>query len=62
MKIITKATDGQIQSGIHEEPYDPVSIQRREKVREAMLYAWMSYEKYAWGKDELQVFLQCNIS
>ncbi|GLT28719.1 hypothetical protein SLA2020_036300 [Shorea laevis] len=33
---------------------DPVSIERREKVKEAMLHAWTSYEKYAWGKDELQ--------
>ncbi|KAJ1429223.1 Six-hairpin glycosidase-like superfamily [Sesbania bispinosa] len=27
---------------------------RREKVKEAMLHAWGSYEKYAWGQDELQ--------
>ncbi|KAF7806683.1 mannosyl-oligosaccharide 1,2-alpha-mannosidase MNS1-like [Senna tora] len=33
---------------------DPVSIQRREKVKDAMLHAWTSYEKYAWGMDELQ--------
>ncbi|KAI9112575.1 hypothetical protein K1719_016498 [Acacia pycnantha] len=54
MKGNMKATDGQIQSGIHDEPYDPVSIQRREKVKDAMLHAWTSYEKYAWGTDELQ--------
>lgn len=35
---------------------DPVSVERREKVKEAMLHAWTSYEKYAWGRDELQVF------
>ncbi|XAR74047.1 Mannosyl-oligosaccharide 1,2-alpha-mannosidase [Bertholletia excelsa] len=36
-------------------PYDhPLDIQRREKVKNAMLHAWSSYEKYAWGKDELQ--------
>ncbi|KAL8122768.1 mannosyl-oligosaccharide 1,2-alpha-mannosidase MNS1-like [Apium graveolens] len=33
---------------------DPISVQRREKVKGAMLHAWTSYEKYAWGKDELQ--------
>ncbi|KAI4355898.1 hypothetical protein L6164_004626 [Bauhinia variegata] len=33
---------------------DPIDIQRREKVKEAMLHAWTSYEKYAWGQDELQ--------
>ncbi|KAK7265209.1 hypothetical protein RJT34_32825 [Clitoria ternatea] len=33
---------------------DPISLQRREKVRDAMLHAWTSYEKYAWGKDELK--------
>ncbi|GMI97539.1 ALPHA-MANNOSIDASE IB, alpha-mannosidase 1 [Hibiscus trionum] len=33
---------------------DPVSIERRQKVKDAMLHAWSSYEKYAWGKDELQ--------
>lgn len=34
---------------------DPIDIQRREKVKEAMLHAWKSYETYAWGQDELQV-------
>ncbi|RWW72226.1 hypothetical protein BHE74_00019986 [Ensete ventricosum] len=34
---------------------DPVNSQRREKVKEAMLHAWNSYVKYAWGQDELQV-------
>ncbi|KAL6996118.1 Mannosyl-oligosaccharide 1 2-alpha-mannosidase mns2 [Sarracenia purpurea var. burkii] len=33
---------------------DPVNIQRREKVKDAMIHAWSSYEKYAWGHDELQ--------
>ena len=36
-------------------PEDPVDIERRQKVKEAMIHAWSSYEKYAWGKDELQV-------
>ncbi|GMI89877.1 ALPHA-MANNOSIDASE IB, alpha-mannosidase 1 [Hibiscus trionum] len=35
-------------------PEDPIEIQRREKVKEAMIHAWSSYEKYAWGNDELQ--------
>ncbi|XP_038984687.1 mannosyl-oligosaccharide 1,2-alpha-mannosidase MNS1-like isoform X2 [Phoenix dactylifera] len=33
---------------------DPINEERREKVKEAMLHAWDSYEKYAWGQDELQ--------
>ncbi|XP_068641552.1 mannosyl-oligosaccharide 1,2-alpha-mannosidase MNS1-like isoform X2 [Aristolochia californica] len=33
---------------------DLVDKHRREKVKEAMLHAWTSYEKYAWGSDELQ--------
>lgn len=36
-------------------PEDPVDTLRREKVKEAMIHAWSSYEKYAWGHDELQV-------
>lgn len=34
---------------------DPIDVERREKVKEAMLHAWNSYVKYAWGQDELQV-------
>jgi mannosyl-oligosaccharide alpha-1,2-mannosidase len=34
---------------------DPINNERREKVKEAMLHAWSSYVKYAWGMDELQV-------
>ncbi|CAH8383133.1 unnamed protein product [Eruca vesicaria subsp. sativa] len=33
---------------------DPVDAQRMQRVKEAMVHAWSSYEKYAWGKDELQ--------
>ena len=43
---------------------EPIEIQRREKVKEAMIHAWSSYEKYAWGQDELQVqrrFLNYNL-
>lgn len=41
---------------------DPVDAQRREKVKDAMRHAWSSYEKYAWGHDELQVGLLLLIS
>ncbi|KAK9135224.1 hypothetical protein Syun_014554 [Stephania yunnanensis] len=34
-----------------------VDVQRRQKVKEAMLHAWTSNEKYAWGQDELRVGL-----
>lgn len=34
---------------------DPVDAQRMQRVKEAMIHAWSSYEKYAWGQDELQV-------
>jgi mannosyl-oligosaccharide alpha-1,2-mannosidase len=34
---------------------DHINNERREKVKEAMLHAWNSYVKYAWGMDELQV-------
>jgi mannosyl-oligosaccharide alpha-1,2-mannosidase len=36
---------------------DPVNNETREKVKEAMLHAWSSYVKYAWGMDKLQVCL-----
>ncbi|KAL1814288.1 hypothetical protein DCAR_0518424 [Daucus carota subsp. sativus] len=50
-KIGGEDTDASKKIGIED---DPVSVQRREKVKGAMLHAWTSYEKYAWGKDELQ--------
>lgn len=34
---------------------DPVTTDRRQKVREAMIHAWTSYDKYAWGFDQLRV-------
>ncbi|KAA0059340.1 mannosyl-oligosaccharide 1,2-alpha-mannosidase MNS1 [Cucumis melo var. makuwa] len=37
-----------------EEVDDPIDAERREKVKEAAIHAWNSYEKYAWGQDELQ--------
>ncbi|KAL2539090.1 Mannosyl-oligosaccharide 1 [Abeliophyllum distichum] len=33
---------------------DPIDNLRREKVKDAMIHAWSSYERYAWGHDELQ--------
>lgn len=36
---------------------DSIDVQRREKVKEAMLHAWRSYETYSWGQDELQVWI-----
>ncbi|KAF9614725.1 hypothetical protein IFM89_020558 [Coptis chinensis] len=33
---------------------DLIDVQRRGKVKEAMLHAWTCYENYAWGQDELQ--------
>lgn len=36
---------------------DPVMEDRRNQVKAAMLHAWSSYVKYAWGFDELQVYL-----
>ncbi|KAI3766285.1 hypothetical protein L2E82_16338 [Cichorium intybus] len=35
-------------------PSDPIENERRQKVKDAMVHAWTSYEKYAWGHDELQ--------
>ncbi|XVF47609.1 hypothetical protein PTKIN_Ptkin03bG0123700 [Pterospermum kingtungense] len=46
--IIIKKKEGDL------EDEDPISIERRQKVKEAMLHAWNSYEKYAWGEDELE--------
>ncbi|GAB2219991.1 hypothetical protein Droror1_Dr00007632 [Drosera rotundifolia] len=46
---------GEIRSpGRKDVTINPIALERREKVKEAMLHAWSSYEKYAWGQDELQ--------
>ncbi|CAL0335317.1 unnamed protein product [Lupinus luteus] len=45
---------GKIIKSSQDAPDDPIDTQRREKVKEAMLHAWGSYEKYAWGQDELK--------
>jgi mannosyl-oligosaccharide alpha-1,2-mannosidase len=46
----------------HHLEIDHVNSARREKVKEAMLHAWNSYVKYAWGQDELQVCFTCTCS
>ncbi|XP_024528760.1 mannosyl-oligosaccharide 1,2-alpha-mannosidase MNS1 [Selaginella moellendorffii] len=40
-------------SVVKDEILDETTAERREKVKQAMLHAWNSYEKYAWGYDEL---------
>ncbi|XP_076593003.1 mannosyl-oligosaccharide 1,2-alpha-mannosidase IA isoform X2 [Chaetodon auriga] len=35
-------------------PSDPMTNERREKVKEMMKFAWDSYKRYAWGKNELR--------
>uniref|UniRef100_A0A4W5NBG6 alpha-1,2-Mannosidase n=1 Tax=Hucho hucho TaxID=62062 RepID=A0A4W5NBG6_9TELE len=35
-------------------PSDPESLQRREKVKEMMKFAWDNYKRYAWGENELR--------
>lgn len=45
---------GKIMLPKKEVPEDPIEIERRQKVKEAMIHAWSSYEQYAWGQDELQ--------
>ncbi|XP_035381884.1 mannosyl-oligosaccharide 1,2-alpha-mannosidase IA isoform X1 [Electrophorus electricus] len=35
-------------------PSDTQTIQRRDKIREMMKFAWDNYRQYAWGKNELR--------
>ncbi|KAG1943005.1 mannosyl-oligosaccharide 1,2-alpha-mannosidase IA isoform X2 [Pimephales promelas] len=35
-------------------PSDSETLQRREKVKEMMKFAWDNYKSYAWGKNELR--------
>ncbi|KAI9999959.1 hypothetical protein NQD34_011802 [Periophthalmus magnuspinnatus] len=35
-------------------PNDPMTNDRREKVKEMMKFAWDNYKRYAWGKNELR--------
>ncbi|KAL2243120.1 mannosyl-oligosaccharide 1,2-alpha-mannosidase MNS1 isoform X1 [Sesamum indicum] len=51
VNVIGKVSDASRNSDVLD---DPIDIQRREKVKDAMIHAWSSYEKYAWGHDELQ--------
>ncbi|KAJ0264617.1 Mannosyl-oligosaccharide 1,2-alpha-mannosidase MNS2 [Hirschfeldia incana] len=46
--------DVSVNSSLKDVQEDPVDAQRLQRVKEAMLHAWSSYEKYAWGQDELQ--------
>ncbi|KAG6763322.1 hypothetical protein POTOM_030736 [Populus tomentosa] len=46
--------DGKLISEKKDVPDEPIDVERRQKVKEAMIHAWSSYEKYAWGHDELQ--------
>ncbi|KAG2306437.1 hypothetical protein Bca4012_084546 [Brassica carinata] len=48
------AEDVSVNSTLKDVQEDPVDAQRMQRVKEAMLHAWSSYEKYAWGQDELQ--------
>lgn len=35
-------------------PSDPQTVERRDKVREMMKFAWDNYRRYAWGQNELR--------
>lgn len=47
--------------GFQAEAEDTVTRERRDEVKESMLHAWTSYEKYAWGFDELKVLLRLSV-
>ncbi|KAA0702627.1 Mannosyl-oligosaccharide 1,2-alpha-mannosidase IC [Triplophysa tibetana] len=49
-KCLQKAPLGKDQG----KPSDPQTLQRREKVKEMMKFAWDNYKLYAWGKNELR--------
>uniref|UniRef100_A0A8C7P612 alpha-1,2-Mannosidase n=1 Tax=Oncorhynchus mykiss TaxID=8022 RepID=A0A8C7P612_ONCMY len=38
----------------HGKPSDPQTLQRREKVKEMMKFAWDNYKSFAWGRNELR--------
>lgn len=52
--VVEKIKKNKLRPNQKEVSNDPIDIQRSQKVKEAMLHAWTSYEKYAWGQDELQ--------
>lgn len=39
---------------VGEEPADPITRQRRAKIKEMMKHAWYNYKRYAWGLNELK--------
>ena len=47
--------DSSLDGDMEEETEDSITRDRRQQVKDAMLHAWSSYEKYAWGFDELMV-------
>lgn len=49
--------DVSVNSTLKDVQEDPADAHRMQRVKEAMIHAWSSYEKYAWGQDELQVQL-----
>ncbi|XP_063703340.1 mannosyl-oligosaccharide alpha-1,2-mannosidase IA [Culicoides brevitarsis] len=51
VKDATSALDHQIH---HSEDKDPVTRERRNKVKEMLMHAWNNYKTYAWGKNELR--------
>lgn len=52
MKLSIKSDDA---TNKKDDVAEQLDAERREKVKDAMRHAWSSYEKYAWGHDELQV-------
>jgi hypothetical protein len=47
--------DSSLDGDMEEGSEDFITRDRRQQVKDAMLHAWSSYEKYAWGFDELMV-------
>jgi hypothetical protein len=54
-----KVSNHKVTQGKNFEDSDPETRERRNKVEAAMVHAWSSYEKYAWGMDELLVWSSC---
>ncbi|XP_060676459.1 mannosyl-oligosaccharide 1,2-alpha-mannosidase MNS2 isoform X3 [Ziziphus jujuba] len=50
--VRSHAKDWVVSVGMEDD--DNVNVQRRNEVKDAMLHAWTSYERFAWGQDELQ--------
>lgn len=62
MEEIKSVTEDVSVKSLKDVQEDPVDAQRMQRVKEAMIHAWSSYEKYAWGQDELQVQFYVYIS